>query len=502
MVKFSLGSMKEYIQIHASDHVAVALNDLVAGNKVVVSGTSITLKNDVPKGHKFSLCALAVGQALNKYGAVIGECTQTLPAGSLLNERAIKTRLDDVVSYDYAPNLTTLKNVQPRDVQLFRRSNGQVGIRNELWIIPTVSCVNAIATNMAREFLNYHACGDIDGVHVFTHQFGCSQLGDDLESTRNILRCMIMHPNAGGVLVLGLGCESNQIAELKLGVEAIDPNRQIFLVTQDVEDEIEVGLQALETIYQTMRKDIRQAGTLAELNFGLECGGSDGLSGITANPLLGAFSDSVIAQGGSTVLTEVPEMFGAETLLMERCQNKDVFQQLVDMVNEFKLYYKRHQQPIYENPSPGNKAGGISTLEEKSLGCTQKSGCSTVNAVIDYGQRIKVKGLNLLNAPGNDAIATSALAASGCHMVLFTTGRGTPYGGFVPTIKISTNSELAKRKKHWIDFNAGSLLEGKTMPCLLESFIDELIDIVNGQESANERNNFRELAIWKRGVTL
>ncbi len=494
--------MQAYIQIHPSDHVAVALRDLPEGEQVSHSGGNFSLQQLIPKGHKFALYTLAKGQDILKYGEVIGTCKSEASAGSLVNEHNMKTRLEGTIDYCYKPSLKPLKQTKSQSVQLYRRAYGAVGVRNELWVIPTVSCVNGIAANIVRQFLKDNPCDDIDGVHVFPHQFGCSQLGDDLESTRNILRCMIMHPNSGGVLVLGLGCESNQMAELVQGLDSVDPDRQKFLVTQDVDDETEAGLLALESIYQSMRTDKREDGSLSELCFGLECGGSDGLSGITANPLLGAFSDTVIAQGGSTVLTEVPEMFGAETLLMERCQDQTVFQDLVSMVNEFKQYYVDHNQPIYENPSPGNKAGGISTLEEKSLGCTQKSGSSTVKAVVGYGQRITQKGLNLLNAPGNDAIATSALAASGCHIVLFTTGRGTPYGGFVPTLKIATHSELARRKKHWIDFDAGGLVEGDTMALVLARFIEELIAVINGKEANNEKNGFRELAIWKRGVTL
>lgn len=492
--------MKSFIQIHPADDVAVALQDLAAGTTLFVPGdTEITLQNDIPKGHKFAVRPISSGEPLKKYGAIFAEATRDLQSGEWVNEQSVKTRLNDILSYQYQPNLSNAVKKEPTEVQVYRRPNGDVGIRNELWIIPSVACVNGIAENLAKIFLRQHGCHDIDGVHVFPHQFGCSQLGEDLQGTRNILRCMMMHPNAGGVLVLGLGCESNQVAELIAGV---DQPRLKHLITQTVDDEMEAGLAALEDLYQQMRGDRRESGRLDELRFGLECGGSDGLSGITANPLLGAFSDEIVAQGGTTVLTEVPEMFGAEFLLMERCRSAAVFQQLVAMINEFKQYYKDHNQPIYENPSPGNKAGGISTLEEKSLGCTQKAGTAVVEAVVDYGQRLQTKGLNLLNSPGNDAIATSALAASGCHLVLFTTGRGTPYGGFVPTVKIATNTDLATRKKHWIDFNAGCLLEGEEMQEVVARFIDQLVRIVNGEYTKNEQYGFRELAIWKRGVTL
>ncbi|MGL4748844.1 MAG: UxaA family hydrolase, partial [Shewanella sp.] len=335
------------------------------------------------------------------------------------------------------------------------------------------------------------------------HQFGCSQLGDDHTTTKRLLQSMAKHPNAGGVLIVGLGCENNQVAQFKEGLGKFDENRIRFLISQQVEDEIEAGSQILSELHQIMRHDYRTSGRLAEVKLGLECGGSDGLSGITANPLLGQLSDYLIPQGGTTVLTEVPEMFGAETLLMSRAKDEQVFNQIVSMVNNFKDYYLRHDQPIYENPSPGNKAGGITTLEDKSLGCTQKAGTSQVVDVIDYADRITTPGLNLLNAPGNDAIATSALAAAGCHVVLFTTGRGTPYGGFVPTIKIATNSELAQRKPHWIDFDAGLLVSTNTsMSQLRNALIEKLVSIINGEQTCNERNLVRELAIWKKGVTL
>ena len=358
------------------------------------------------------------------------------------------------------------------------------------------------STQNQQLFLQQHPDLAIDGVHVFPHQFGCSQLGDDLENTKKLLQNMALHPNAGGVLVVGLGCENNQVTAFKRTLGDHDQERVKFLISQHVDDEVEAGVAILNQLYDRMKEDKRQPGRLSEIKFGLECGGSDGLSGITANPLLGQLSDYLISRGGTTVLTEVPEMFGAETLLMSRCKDERTFNKLVDMINGFKRYYKDHDQPIYENPSPGNKSGGISTLEDKSLGCTQKSGNSSVQAVVDYGERIDTKGLNLLNAPGNDAIATSALASSGCHMVLFTTGRGTPYGGWVPTLKIATNTELAEKKKHWIDFDAGRLINDKTMSMLLDEFLSLLVDVCNGKPVKNEVNDIREVAIWKSGVTL
>jgi altronate hydrolase len=327
-------------------------------------------------------------------------------------------------------------------------------------------------------------------------------LGDDHVNTQKALADVINHPNAGGVLVMGLGCENNQIDLLKEHIGEYNPDRVKFMVAQEVEDEIEAGLELLKELYKAMRNDQREECPLSELKVGLKCGGSDGLSGITANPLVGAFSDFLVAQGGTTILTEVPEMFGAETQLMERAENRDVFNKTVSLINDFKDYYLKNELPVYENPSPGNKKGGITTLEDKSLGCTQKGGTATVVDVLKYAEPLKKKGLNLLSAPGNDLVAASALGFSGCQMVLFTTGRGTPFGSFIPTMKISTNSDLYNHKRNWIDFNAGTLVEGQTMEDVLDKFIDFIIKTANGEKLKHEKTGFKEIAIFKTGVTL
>jgi len=495
--------MKAIIKLHATDNVAIAMKNLMANDVVTVDDIELTLTEDVNKGHKIALCDLTKDQHIIKYGDPIGFALNDIKQGSWVHTHTIKTNLHDELQYKYQPEFIEQQQALPSpEVNIYRRQNGDVAIRNEIWLIPTVGCVNGMIAQMKKEFLAQHPEIDVDGVHVFPHQFGCSQLGDDLETTRVLLQNMVLHPNAGGALIVGLGCENNQLEVFKEGLGDFDSSRVKFLITQQADDEIEEGVQLLEEIYDTVKHDKREQGLLSEVKFGLECGGSDGLSGITANPLLGYFSDYLIAQGGTTVLTEVPEMFGAETILMSRCKDKETFYDLVDMVNNFKRYYTDHNQPIYENPSPGNKDGGITTLEDKSLGCTQKAGSSKVQAVLNYGQRLKVPGLNLLDAPGNDPIATSALASAGCHMVLFTTGRGTPYGGFVPTLKISTNSELANKKKRWIDFDAGILIGDTTMVEAHEQFIQLLVTTVNGELTCNEKNDIREVAIWKKGVTL
>ncbi len=495
--------MNSIFQINPQDNVAVALGDLAAGQSVSVGKYHFELAEAVPQAHKVALYDLNEGDIVTKYGAPIGHMTQAVKQGERVFDGNIKTNLGDVNDYRYLPEFEQVETaLADKPVQIYRRANGQIGIRNELWIIPTVGCVNAMAKMMARQLEQEVDLSDIDGVHIFTHQYGCSQLGDDHYNTRLLLQNLVRHPNAGAVLVVGLGCENNQVNAFKDTLTDYDADRVSFMICQHHDDEVEFGVEMLKALHSKMQQDHRQPGLLSEVNFGLECGGSDGFSGITANPMLGAFSDYVITHGGTSVLTEVPEMFGAEQLLMNRCVSSEKFEQTVSMINDFKRYYIDHNQPIYENPSPGNKAGGISTLEEKSLGCTQKAGQSKVMDVLRYGERITQRGLNLLSAPGNDAIATSALASCGCHMVLFTTGRGTPYGGPVPTMKIATNTQLAERKKHWIDFNAGKLVEGMTMPELLSDFVEVVAAHVSGEPTCNERNDFREIAVFKSGVTL
>jgi len=495
--------MQAVIRIHPTDNVAVALRELQAGEVVELEGAALQVLSAVPRGHKLALQPLAARASIIKYGLPIGHAREPIATGEHVHQHNIVTNLRELDKYRYQPESSPLAAPLPdREVRLYRRADGQVGIRNELWILPTVGCVNAMAKQMQQQLERECDLSAIDGVHLFSHQYGCSQLGQDHLNTRTLLQDLAQHPNAGGVLVVGLGCENNQIAAFRDTLGDYDTERVRFMVCQQQDDEVGYGVGLLKELLAVMQRDQRQPGRLGELKFGLECGGSDGFSGITANPLLGCFSDYVIQHGGTSVLTEVPEMFGAERILMSRCQDEATFDKTVRMVNDFKQYFIDHQQPIYENPSPGNKAGGISTLEEKSLGCTQKAGQSQVVDVLPYGARLKLPGLNLLSAPGNDAVATSALTGAGCHMVLFSTGRGTPYGGPVPTVKLATNSDLARRKPHWIDFNAGALVEGSTMSDVLAQFIDLIVEVANGRQTCNERNDFRELAIFKSGVTL
>lgn len=461
-------------------------------------------ENGIPAGHKRALHDIAEGENIIKYGNPIGHATRPISKGEWVNEHNVATNLTGVEGYTYTPKVdkSISSESDPHESVCFvgyPRKKG-TGIRNDIWIIPTVGCVASLAQRLAHDFqkeTNYPT-------YAFAHTFGCSQLGCDHEQTRQVLRALITHPNAGGVLVLGLGCENNQMSTLREMLEGeIDTERVRFLEAQKVQDEYAEAMKMLSEIHDIVRKDKRVPCPVSQLCIGLKCGGSDGFSGITANPLLGCLSDKLIKEHqATTILTEVPEMFGAEHLLMERCINEEVFQKTVKLINEFKQYYLSHGLPVGENPSPGNKAGGISTLEEKSLGCVQKGGTAPVMDVLEYGERISSQGLNLLCAPGNDLIASTALAAAGCQMVLFTTGRGTPFGTCVPTLKVSTNNELATQKPHWIDFNAGCLLTGTDWNTATKDLFSLVLDVANGKLSRNELNGYHEIAIWKNGVTL
>ena len=516
----------KYIKINPDDNVAVAIESLKAGTSVTIDGQQISLNDDVPAGHKFLLTDLKAGENVIKYGYPIGHLSEDHHKGDFVCHEHIKTNLSGLLEYEYkaSSNLlqggkdgcegTPLCEDAPHEVQTFmgyRRRNGEVGIRNELWIIPTVGCVNGVCNQLRdrlmSEIRELNRSDDTDAEKIrivsFPHNYGCSQLSEDHENTRKVLRDMVLHPNAGAVLIVGLGCENNQPDKFMEMLGDYDQERIRLMVTQRVEgDEVEEGLKVLRELYNIMSGDRREEVPLGELRVGLKCGGSDGFSGITANPLLGVFSDYIVSQGGTTVLTEVPEMFGAETILMNRCKTRELFDKTVSLVNDFKEYFLSHGEPVGENPSPGNKAGGISTLEEKALGCTQKCGKSPVCGVLSYGERLTERGLNLLSAPGNDLVASTALAASGCHIVLFTTGRGTPFGTFVPTMKVSTNSALAKNKPTWIDFNAGTLVEGEPMKSVFRQFCRKVIDIASGEQTWNERKDYQEISIFKNGVTL
>ncbi len=493
--------MKNYIKIHPNDVVAVALSPLAAGTVISIDGTTVTLQEDIPQGHKFALVAIHEGDPIIKYGYPIGYAKTDIPQGSWIHVHNIKTGLGDLLNYTYDKKVTPISPTEERFFDGYRRPNGKVGVRNEIWIIPTVGCVNNIATTIERQAQKFKT-GTIDDIAAFPHPYGCSQMGDDQEHTRSILADLINHPHAGGVLVLGLGCENSNIDVLKEYIGEYDPDRVKFLVCQESDDEVTDALKLIEELATYAGSFHREPISCSELIIGMKCGGSDGLSGITANPTVGAFSDKLISKGGTTILTEVPEMFGAETLLMNRCNNEELFDQTVNLINDFKNYFKSHNQTIYENPSPGNKKGGISTLEDKSMGCTQKSGSAPVMGVLSYGEPVSTKGLNLLSAPGNDLVASTALAASGAHIVLFTTGRGTPFASPVPTVKISSNSNIAKKKQNWIDFNCGVLTEDVTLDELSDQLFDFVIAIASGKKVKAEEAGFHDMAIFKQGVTL
>lgn len=493
--------MANFIKINENDNVAVALEVIPENTTVSVDGTDVTTTMEIPAGHKFALVDIAEGTPVIKYGFRIGNATAAVKKGEWIHTHNLKTGLGDLLDYSYEPDLVEEKFTEDVTFMGYNRENGKVGVRNEIWIIPTVGCVNNVASKIA-ELSKDLVRENIEAVCAFPHPYGCSQMGDDQEHTRQILANLINHPNAGGVLVLGLGCENSNIDVLKGYMGEINPDRVKFLVSQESDDEIAEGVEIVKGLAEYASQFQREPISVSKLVIGMKCGGSDGFSGITANPTVGRFSDILISKKGTTILTEVPEMFGAETILMNRCANEELFHKTVDLINDFKNYFKSHNQTIYENPSPGNKKGGISTLEDKSLGCTQKSGSAIVKGVLAYGEMVGTPGLNLLSAPGNDLVAATALAASGAHIVLFTTGRGTPFACPVPTMKISSNSRLAGKKDNWIDFNAGVVAEGESLDVAGQRLFDEVVAVASGKEVKSELAGFHDMAIFKQGVTL
>ena len=439
-------------------------------------------------GHKTALCDIEKGSDIVKYGYPIGYATENIKKGDHVHSHNMKTKLGDILTYEYSPEFSELESTEPFTIEAYERENGEIGIRNDIWIVPTVGCVNSIAKILSEK----------TGAITFSHPYGCSQLGDDMKITQLILKGLITHPNAGGVLVLGLGCENNNIPEMKKILGEVNEKRIRFLSVQDCEDEISEGVNLIEELKAIASKDKRTAVPVSRLKIGLKCGGSDGFSGITANAVVGKLTDKICAMGGSAVLTEVPEMFGAELVLFKRCETEELFKKSVELINDFKQYFKDHGEPVSENPSPGNKEGGITTLEEKSLGCVQKGGTAPIVDVLDYGEKVTKPGLSLLNGPGNDIVSVTNLSAAGCHIVLFTTGRGTPLGGAVPTVKIASNDAIATKKSHWIDFSAF----GEDKDAKGEELLKLIKEVANGRLTKNELLGNREIAIFKDGVTL
>ena len=492
---------KEYIRINPADSVAVALQPLAKGTDIILNDVRLTLLEDIPQGHKFALHTIGEGEAVIKYGNPIGNAKVNISKGSWVHVHNMKTGLGDLVDYSYRPEKKDIQERKPDEFMGFRRVDGSVGVRNEIWVIPTVGCVNSVAEKIA-ELSRQYCQGTVDAIVAFPHPYGCSQMGEDQENSRKILADLINHPNAGGVLVLGLGCENSGIDILKQYVGDYDGERIKFLNAQDCDNELEEGVHAVRELLAYAGTFKREPISCSELIIGMKCGGSDGLSGITANPTVGGFSDLLISRGGTTILTEVPEMFGAEGFLMNRCVNKEVFDKAVNMINGFKNYFISHHEVVYDNPSPGNRQGGITTLEDKSCGCVQKGGTAPIMDVIGYGDAVVTKGLNMPYGPGNDLVSATAMTAAGAHLILFTTGRGTPFGAPAPTLKLSTNSRLAENKKGWIDFDAGPIVEGESIDDAAKRLLQLVIEVANGKETQTEKRGYRSISIFKDGVVL
>ena len=494
------------IKINENDNVAVALHPVSAGETVrtggMGSGTAVTAMQDIIQGHKIALVDIKSGEDIIKYGFPIGHALMDIKAGQWIHTHNMATNLSGETEYQYHPETPETVTEECGTFMGFLRSDGRAGVRNEIWIIPTVGCVNDIARKLASDNQDLVG-GTVDGLYSFSHPYGCSQTGFDHAQTRKLLAALVRHPDAGAVLVLSLGCENLTHGQFTDEIGEYDSDRVKFLTCQEVSDEFGEGRKLLEECADYAGRFERQEISMEKLVVGMKCGGSDGLSGITANPAAGKVSDMLIRRGASAILTEVPEMFGAEGFLMNRCSSREVFEKAVKMLNGFKDYFLSHDEVVYDNPSPGNKAGGITTLEDKSCGCVQKGGSSPIADVIGYGEQVVTPGLNMLYGPGNDLVSSTALAAAGAQIIMFTTGRGTPFGCPVPTLKIATNTELFEKKGGWIDFNAGAISDGtKTMDEAAADLFSLVLQTADGKKTKAERNGFRDIAIFKDGVTL
>ncbi len=500
--------MGKLLQIRREDTVAVALSPVMAGETVAYSGGSqVTALEDIRQGYKIALQSIAKGQDVVKYGCFIGKATEDIQTGQCVHIHNMKSGLTGHITYEYEPDVRPLPPALPETFQGYRREDGRAAVRNELWIIPGVGCVDDLCMRLAQENQALTRQYGLDGLYAFPHPYGCSQLGEDNQMTRQLLASLVNHPNAGGVLVVSLGCENNIPAEFQEAVkqaagDSFSPDRVKFLVCQEVEDEMALGADLLEDLARYASRFRREPVPVSELVIGMKCGGSDGLSGVTANPLLGAVGDLVAARGGSTMITETPEMFGAEGMLLPRCVSRQVFDQAMEMLNEYREYFLKHGQPVYGNPAPGNYEGGISSLEDKSCGCVQKGGSAPIVDVIPYGSQIRRKGLTLLAGPGGDLVSATNLTAAGAHMVLFTTGRGTPYSTAAPTVKVATNTPLYEKKTSWMDFNAGVVAEGTSLEQAAWKLYRQILGVAGGEKTKGEQMGYRRIAIFKNGVTV
>ncbi|MBQ9065674.1 MAG: altronate dehydratase [Blautia sp.] len=493
--------MANVIRIHENDNVAVALSPVAAGEQITAGGITVTALEDIPQGHKIALTDIGEGENVIKYGFPIGHVVSDAKAGSWMHTHNVKTNLEGEIDYTYQPRIKKLDMHEPAEFMGYQRKDGRSAIRNEIWIIPTVGCVNGVVKTLVEKNQDL-VTGSVDGIYAFTHPFGCSQTGADHAQTRKLLGALVNHPNAGAVLVVSLGCENLTHEQFLEELGEFDTDRVKFLTCQEVTDEFEAGRELLKECAAYASQFERKPLPASSLVVGMKCGGSDGLSGITANPAVGAFSDMLCSQGGTTILTEVPEMFGAEGMLLNRCISPDVFDKAVHMLNGFKHYFISHNEVVYDNPSPGNKKGGITTLEDKSCGCVQKGGSAPIMDVLGYADQVKTKGLNMLYGPGNDLVSATALTAAGCHMVLFTTGRGTPFGAPAPTVKIATNSALYNKKTGWMDFNAGTIAEGEPIQGAAARLFDLVLETASGKKTCSEKQGYREISIFKDGVVL
>lgn len=502
------------IHVGAHDTVATAITDLKPGDEAL----GVVIKEPIPTGHKFATAFIKKGDPVIKYDSHIGTANTDIEPGmwvhvhNLDGERG-RGDVDDTVR-DIDQDVDRSKLVAHSDTTYkltgYRRGDGSFGFRNHVLILPTVHCANKV-TNRIANAVRYGDSPKRDDTNVVyvTHQHGCSELSYDARQTMDVIVGTAANPNVFGVILVGLGCEVIQASDTAAEIKKRAPYKQVqFLTIQEsggTAKAIAKGKAMAEAMLAEALKEQRTDGTLADVVLGTECGGSDSFSGLSANPSLGVASDVVVSQGGAVILAETTELIGAEHILAKRGATPEVSKAIVDTIKGYEqTVIDSHADIRGANPSPGNIAGGLSSIEEKSLGCIYKAGNSTVVAVKPYAAPITDKGLTFMNTPGNDIEQLSGMVAGGCNICVFTTGRGTPTGSpITPTIKVSSNTHTFVHMADCIDLNAGDVIDGKkTITDVGLDIVEAIVKTADGALTKAEENEQNDFSIWRLATTV
>jgi altronate hydrolase len=500
------------VRLHPADDVAIAIRDLAVGTRIEAEG--VTTRELVPAGHKVSTRRIEIGAPVHRYAQVIGFASQPIDAGEHVHSHNLAMG-EVVVDHDhasaYAP--TTAVDV-PATFMGIRRTDGRVATRNYVAVIATVNCSATAARAIADEIRSSGVLAsypNVDGVVALTHGSGCGMdgSGEGIDVLRRTIAGYATHPNIAGVLLVGLGCEANGLGALLTTRRLDEGPRLAALNIQDVGGTrrcIDAGVERLVAMLPAADDVRREPVPASQLMIGLQCGGSDGYSGITANPALGAAVDLLVRHGGTAILSETPEIYGAEHLLTRRAVSRDVGRKIVHHIDWWRDYTTRNHGEMDNNPSPGNKAGGLTTILEKSLGAVAKGGTTGLMDVYGYAEQVTTSGLVFMDTPGFDPVSVTGQVAGGANMVAFTTGRGSAYGCIpAPSIKLSTNTALYERQRDDIDINCGRLLDEQVSVAELgRQIFDELLRVASGAATKSEMLGYghNEFAPWMIGATM